>query len=141
MPRGEPAGGTMSRIRDLVVYILIAFAFVGLLIWIANFNVSPDSLVKWGGLTGNTAILFWWVVKQYREHWHKGAFWWTIAGLFLIHTTCFYVILRNVGHWRLAWYLLIFAVEFVPMTVVVDWTMDKSGKRHPRRERGEGTYT
>jgi hypothetical protein len=127
----------MSRIGDLVVYILIGLTVVGLLIWTANYNTAPDSLVKWGGLTGNTALLFWWVVKQYREH--KRLFWWTIAVLFLVHTVSFYVILRKVEHWRMAWYLLICTAELVPMTIVVDRTMAKFGNRHHRRAKGEGS--
>ena len=131
----------MGRIWDLVVYILIGLTVVGLLIWSANYNVSPDSLVKWGGLTGNTALLFWWIVKQNREHWYNRVFWWTVAALFLVHTGSFYMILRNVEHWRMAWYLLICSAELVPMTIVVDRTMAKLGKRHRTRAKGEGNST
>jgi len=128
----------MRRIRDLVLYILIACVIVIAVIastyWAPLQKVSDQSFVKWGGLSGNTMCLFWWAIKQYRRFWRKRVFWWTMVGLLLVHVAIFWVILINVQQWRMAWFLVICTLEVIPIFAVLDWTMRRfrvrRGKNH-----------
>ncbi len=120
----------MRRVWDFVAYILIGLALAAGAYWAAVRNVSDDSLIKWGGLTLNTLAIFWWVIKQSRRFWRKRAFWWTMAALLVVHVAGFSIILINVEHWRMAWFLVICTLEVIPITVVLDWSMGRFGKAH-----------
>jgi hypothetical protein len=106
----------VRRVWDFVAYILIALAVAAGLIWSASYNVSEDSLVKWGGLTINTLAIFWWVIKQSRRLWRNRVFWWTMTGILVIHLATFSVVLINVEHWRMAWFFVICTLEVIPIT-------------------------
>jgi hypothetical protein len=120
----------VRRVWDFVAYILIALAIAAGLIWSTRYNVSEDAFAKWGGLTLNTLAIFGWVIKQYRRFWRKKVFWWAMAGLLFIHVAGFWVILINVEHWRMIWFLVICTLEVVPISAALDWTMDRFGRAH-----------
>ena len=81
-----------------------------------------------------TAALFGWVIKQSRRRWRKRVFWWTIAALLFIHAAAFWVILRNVEQWRMAWFFVICTIEVIPVTAILDWMM----RRNDRRDKTAG---
>jgi len=85
----------MRRIRDLVVYILIACVVVIAAYWASYWQVSQESLVKWGGLSLNTVAIFGWLIMQSRPLWHNRVFWWTVASLPLVHVASFWVISKK----------------------------------------------
>jgi hypothetical protein len=117
----------MRRVRDLSIYILIGVVVATGGYWLALQKVPEDSLVRWGGLGMNTLALFGWVIKQYRRCWRNTVFWVTLGTLLIIHTAVFYLILKNVPQWRLAWYLLTSTAELIPVFATLDWTMDRLG--------------
>jgi hypothetical protein len=111
-PPGDRLGGNTSKLGgamrgnwDLLIYILIGAAVAFGAYWAAVDNVSDQSLVKWGGLALNTSVLFGYAIKQYWRFRRSTVFWEFIGTLLIIHTLIFYLILRNVHQWRLAWFL------------------------------------
>jgi hypothetical protein len=58
-----------------------------------NILPSGPSFEKWGGLAGNTIILFGWVIKQERRLWSNRVFWATLGALLAIHVGAFYAVL------------------------------------------------
>jgi hypothetical protein len=116
----------------LIVAIMVAMgaAIAAGTLWAVNHRVSDDSLVKWGGLALNTLAIFGWVIKQSRRRWRNRVFWWTLTGILVMHLATFWVILINVEHWRMAWFLVICTLEVIPITAVLDWSMDRFGGAH-----------
>jgi hypothetical protein len=120
----------MRRSRDLVVYVLIGGSIGFALYEAAIYRVSEDFLVKWFGLAFNTLVLFAWVIQRCRRFWRDNVFWWTITSLFFVHISCFWVILRIVKHWHLAYFLVMYLVEVPLIATVLDWTTNRFGKRY-----------
>ncbi|SRR5258708_4185039 len=125
---------TTRRLLDFVLYLLIAFLVAAGAYWTVVLKVSDDFFVKWFGMSVFTAALFGWVIKQSRRRWPKRVFWWTIAALLFIHAAVFWVILRNVEKWRMAWFFVICTIEVIPMTAILDWIM----RRNDRRDKTAG---
>ena len=119
----------MRRLLDFAIYILIGILVVVIGYWLALRDISEDSLVRWGGLSLNTAALFGWVIKQNRRFWRKRAFWATILILFLTHTAIFYVILRIAPQWRMAWFFLLCTAEVIPISLVLNNLMQRARAR------------
>ena len=120
---------TTRRVLDFLLYLLIAFLVAAGAYWTVVLKVSDDFLVKWFGMSVFTAVLFGWVIKQSRRRWRKRVFWWTIAGLLFIHAAAYWIILRNVEQWRMAWFFVICTIEVVPITVILDWMMRRTDRR------------
>jgi hypothetical protein len=120
---------TTRRVLDFILYLLIAFLVAAGAYWSAFLKVSEDLLIKWVGMSVFTAALFGWVIKLSRRRWRKRVFWWTIAALLFIHTVAFWVILRNVEKWRMAWFLVICTIEVIPVTAILDWMMRRNDRR------------
>jgi hypothetical protein len=104
------------RVRDLVIYILIAIALAAGLVWYATVSGpnGADLFGRWGGLAINTAILFGYLVKDSRRSWHAPNFWrFTITMLF-IHLLVFTWILLQIHEWKVLWFFLMYPIE-VPL--------------------------
>jgi hypothetical protein len=96
-----------SRVRDFVLYIAIGFAFVGVLIVVAQKGVSHDAYIRWGGLALNTAILFGYFIADSRQFFRRWQFWALTAVLLSVHLAGFIVVLTHVAEWKLLWFLVI----------------------------------
>lgn len=113
-----------------VIVALAGAIFVATAAWCAYHHVTGQSFTKWGGLTINTLGLYGWVVKQCRRFWRNEVFWWTILALVLVHTACFWVILRDVEQWRLAYFLAMYPIELPLIARALDWTTTRFGRGH-----------
>jgi cytochrome bd-type quinol oxidase subunit 2 len=118
----------LAAIVLLMGAILVALAHEGVI-----HHVSDQFVVKWGGLVLNTLALFGWIVKQCRAFWHSKVFWYTIVGLLIVHSVCFWVILRNVQEWRIVWFLAMYPVEVPLIARVLDWSKDQFGDGRSKR--------
>jgi cell division protein FtsW (lipid II flippase) len=131
--RGQSLAYTLLGYIVLAVIIILVFAIVAATVYWSAFHVSDESLANWGkwaGFAAWTAVLFGYVMKQRRRLRSNHLFWSTLAGLLFVHTAGFSVILRNVEHWRMVWFLLIWPVEFALIATTLTWMMDRFGNRH-----------
>lgn len=94
-----------SRIRDFVLYIAIGFAFVGVLIVVAETGVSQDAYIRWGGLFFMSALLFGYFISNSGQFLREKRFWALTAVLLLVHLAGFIVVLSYVDEWRLTWFI------------------------------------
>jgi len=120
----------MRRNWDLVIYILIGCVVAFGAYWAAVQNVSDEALVKWGGLALNTSVLFGYAIKQYWRFRRSTVFWAVMGSVLIIHTLIFYLLLRNVHQWRLAWFLIMYPIELPLITVILDSAMRRFGRQH-----------
>jgi len=96
---------------EIVLVIVAGIALAAALLFYAAVGPFPwMPSVRWWGLAGTTALVFWAVVKQFRHHWHQLSFWVEVAGLLAIHLSAYTALLLRVPEWRLLW--------FVPLSVV-----------------------
>lgn len=122
-------GPTMRHVRDFAIYIAIALG-IGLgLIYLAatGVQISGEVFIKWGGLAGNTAILFGYFVADSKAVWQRRCFWALIFGLLCVHTAIFCTILLHVSTWKLLWFLIMY-LEFPGFMLIRDKLFGPSGK-------------
>jgi len=55
-------------------------------------------------------------------------FWYTMAGLFVVHVAGFWVLLINVEHWRMAWFFVLCTLEVIPISAALNWSMVRFGR-------------
>ncbi|HEV2134550.1 MAG TPA: hypothetical protein VGR47_09805 [Terracidiphilus sp.] len=94
-----------SRVRDYVVYILIAFAFLGMVFLIEG-RWGHDAFIRWGGLAGFTAVLFGYFITDSRQYFRERRFWILTAVLLSVHLTVFAFVLTHVEEWKLMWFMV-----------------------------------
>ena len=121
----------------LIFLILVVAAFVlgGMLYYLVigtGALPSHDSIVKWTGLIMFTPMIFGYVIKHGRPHWHTGAFWITNAGLLALHIACFLVLFRFVHDWRMFWFCVICTLE----TPLIESLADRIVSHIRRRPQG-----
>lgn len=99
----QRAGHIRSRVRDYVLYVAIAFAFLGAVFAVES-ERGHEALIRWGGLVGFTAVLFGYFVSESRQFFRERRFW-TMTAIFLVlHLAAFTILLTHVEEWRLMWF-------------------------------------
>jgi hypothetical protein len=138
--RSSPSSGYGSpsmprRIRDLVVYLLIAIAVAVGIVWYAYASDGSGnaSISRWGGLLLNTAILYGYVLKESRPFWHAWGFWMALVLGLSLHTLVFVVVLQHVEHWSVLWFLFMYPVEIPVLAIVFDWAVHVTGAKPRHR--------
>lgn len=102
----QPASHRLrGRVRDYVLYIAIAFAFLGA-VFVVEGKWGHEAFIRWGGLTGFTAGLFGFFVKESREYFRERRFWMLTAVLLAVHLTAFAIVLTHVEEWKLMWFMV-----------------------------------
>jgi cell division protein FtsW (lipid II flippase) len=129
-------GRTAKRVRDFAAYLIIALAVGFGLIWFAyhSHGTNDDSIVKWGGLSLNTAILYGYVVKDGRRFWRNWGFWVATVSVLILHLLLFIAILQRVDHWGALWFIPVYPIELAILSMACDWGVQLSGKP-PRRHK------
>lgn len=94
-----------GRVRDYVLYVAIAFAFLGA-VFVVEGKWGHEAFIRWGGLTGFTAALFAFFVKENREYFRERRFWMLTAALLVVHLTAFAIVLTHVEEWKLMWFMV-----------------------------------
>jgi hypothetical protein len=80
----------------------------------AETDWPADEVSKWLGLTFASAILFGSTIRAYTRHAREILFWAVLAVLLCLHLLLFFWVVRTVGQWRLAWWII-----GVPLEVVI----------------------
>ncbi len=102
-----------SRLRDLLVYLVIALV-IGLgIVWYAYSGPPRDSnvIARWGGLIVNTAILFGYMINDSRRSWHAPTFWVLAVSMLIVHLAAFSFILVRAEEWKVIWFLVMYPIE------------------------------
>lgn len=92
-----------DRVRDYLLYIAIAFAFIGMVFFVQT-RWGHDAYIRWFGLIGFTAGLFGFFLEDSRELFRVRRFWEVTAVLLMVHLLVFAAILTHVEEWRLPWF-------------------------------------
>jgi hypothetical protein len=104
---------TLKRIRDFAVYIAVGILFSLSVVWYSftSNGSGTETIGKWVALTGTTLILFCYAVRTHRRFMSQASFWLVILALLVVHLSVFIVILENVEHWKVLWFVLAYPVE------------------------------
>jgi hypothetical protein len=92
-----------SRVRDYVLYVLIAFAFLGITFVIED-KWGHDAFIRWGGLAGFTLGLFGYFASDSRQYLRLRQFWALTAILLAVHLAGFVILLTRLDEWQLMWF-------------------------------------
>lgn len=127
----KSSGTSSSRVLDFAIYVAIACAIGGGIIWFANRSdgTKNDNIARWGGLIVNSLILYGYFVKQSRPYWRAWGLWLAISSVLTIHILVFAAIFERVEHWKVGWFLLMYPIELPVLAIVSDWAIHvTSGK-------------
>jgi hypothetical protein len=94
-----------NRVIDYVLYIAIAFAFIGTT-FVVQTKWGHDAFIRWFGLVGFTLGLFGYFLQDSREFLRVRRFWQITAALLALHLVAFAAVLSNVSEWRLPWFIV-----------------------------------
>jgi hypothetical protein len=106
-------------LRDLMLEVLIALvAVTGGIIYVAR---HPKANQHWEiiALTGNTAIIFGFLISWFRHAWKRSVFWMTLAVFLLGHTATYVFVLGRVENWPLAYYVALNPIELALFTPIL----------------------
>jgi apolipoprotein N-acyltransferase len=101
----QRAAHIRSRVRDYVLYVLIAFAFLGM-VFVVEGTWGHDAFIRWGGLAGFTSGLFGYFINESRQYFRERRFWTLTAILMAVHVTAFAIVLTHVEEWKLMWFMV-----------------------------------
>lgn len=115
------------RLRDLGLYVLIALVVgLGLLLYLPHSQTSDEeAITKWGGLAGNTLILFGYTISRHKPLRRIHSFWISLAVLLALHVSIFIFLLLQVAHWKILWFVAMYPIEAPLIDTVVFWATDR----------------
>ena len=94
----------------------------------AFFFIFPsDESQKWLGLALNTPVLFGYSISSYWRM--RGRWWfWALFSLLVVgHVTFFVIVLKQVRHWPLIWFALLYAPESLVIDTSVSFVRRRLG--------------
>jgi len=115
----QPAGRRIrDRIRDYVLYVAIAFAFLAAVFAVEG-KWGHEAYIRWGGLIGFTSVLFGGFISESGQFFRRWQFWAVTALLLAVHLTAFAIVLTHVEEWKLMWFMVM-VFEFPVLTFFRD---------------------
>jgi hypothetical protein len=124
-----------GRIRDFGLYIFISVAIAAaVLIYLPYSHPSDeDAIAKWGGLAGNTLILFGYTIAQHRHLRRTFSFWVCLIILLFVHLSILIPVLWRVDHWRIVWFVPMYLIEAPLVDFVAAWVTRRFLRTGPSR--------
>jgi cell division protein FtsW (lipid II flippase) len=124
-----------KRLRDLGLYILIGLVVaVGLLLYLPHSQTSDEeAITKWGGLAGNTLILFGYTISRHKPLRRVQSFWATLIALLIVHLAIFVPLLLRVEHWKVLWFVAMYPIETPLIDMAVYWATDRFPRARLKR--------
>jgi len=131
-----------QRARDFVIYIMVGLAVAVGTVWYGfHFKThKTETLGKWIGFSGITAILFGYAIRAHWRALRQGWFWTVpcpsraalreISLLFSVHLVGFIFVLRLTQHWPLLWFIFVYPIE----NFLLVWVLSASSGLWRRRE-------
>lgn len=127
------------RLRDLGLYVLIGLAItVGLFLYLPHSGASDEeAITRWGGLAGNTLILFCYAISRHKPLRKAHSFWIALAALLVLHLLVFIPLLLSVEHWKILWFIAMYPIETPLIDKAVFWATDRFPRTMLKRSRRE----
>lgn len=105
-----------GRVRDLVLYVVIAIGIVGSVLVYADLRHrnggAPGLPLKWLGFVGNTVLMFGYVIHANRLRWRSSKFWTWLGALLSLHTVAAVAVLLRVSDVPLIYYIVLMPLEY-----------------------------
>jgi tellurite resistance protein TehA-like permease len=117
-----------SRVRDLILYLLISLTVVAAVIGYAESGLNWNAFMKWGVLALFTAFLLYQLIKMGRPLWREKAFWALTAAFLSIHLLGFALLLNRVENFKPVWFALIIFAEFRAFSLGLRWMIEHKAK-------------
>jgi hypothetical protein len=116
-----------NRLRDLGIYAAIGVVLVvGLLLYLPRSQPSDEqNITKWGGLAGNTLILFGYTISRHKHLRRTRSFWASLVALLVAHLLVFVLLLLSVDHWRILWFVAIYPIETPLIEMAIIWATER----------------
>ena len=122
MPMKKRAQG--NKLRDLSLYLLIAFGILGLLFLYGVYEVRTGGNgqlpLRWIGLVLQTAVTFGYPVAGLRPLWRRRGLWVALGVMLAAHVVVFIAVLRCVRQWPLIYFVPVSYVEYAAILRVID---------------------
>ncbi|HVA63156.1 MAG TPA: hypothetical protein VNF74_05480 [Terriglobales bacterium] len=96
------------RALDLLYCVLTALVIIAVMM-ATGFEWGADVIIKWDGLAGYSALLFWALLAGEREQKRTAAFWGFVFLFALAHTAGWVLLLRAIPEWKILWFCVVFA--------------------------------
>lgn len=101
------------RIRDISVEVTIALLFLAVVLYgAAHSPLDGETVFRWFGLAGITAIAFGYPLRDFRKYWKRRRFWFAWTALLILHLAGYIGLLLTVKHFGTLWYVIITAAEW-----------------------------
>lgn len=89
---------------DYVLYVAITFGFA-LVVFLIENTWGHEALIRWGGLTGFTSMLFGYFITSSRRFLRQWPFWVLTLALLGVHVAAFVAVLVRINEWKLMWFV------------------------------------
>jgi hypothetical protein len=97
-----------TPLRDLALYVAIAFVIGIVVIFLAQTDLSHEAYIKWGGLAVNTSALFGYFIADSRQWFDRRSFWLLSSASLLLHLGAFVAVLTHISQWKLVWFMVMY---------------------------------
>ena len=124
-----------SRLRDYVLYVLIALAIVAVTGFLALSNIDQKTFNLWTSVALFTAVLFGAFIAANRSLFRTRSFWLLTIGLLLLHLTIFSVLVIRVTQWRPIWSAVMFLEAPLLTFLRMKFVGHETGRRTDKRPR------
>lgn len=125
---------TKSRLRDLVLYLLIGLGVAAFALIYASHAAKAGGTgelpLRWLGLAGETAVVFGYLLRTMRPYWGVGRFWAGFSGFLCVHLAACAALLLRMDHFGLLWFVFIGYGEWVVLAYLMDFLL--RGISNPR---------
>jgi hypothetical protein len=92
--------------------------------------------VRWVGLVLFTALLFYTLLGDFRDHWRSAKLWAGLAALLIVHIAAYAWLLTVAEAWGLLWFVPLTLGEYSGATYLLSqWIDDRGPVEIPRRFR------
>ena len=106
---------SLRRLRDLLLYVAIGFAFVWLGFYQAKTAQTPGLPLKWLGFAGMTALVFGDAIQSARNRWRSARFWLVLTAFFVVQSCVGIVLLSRMAAVPLIVYVLLTPLNYLAL--------------------------
>jgi hypothetical protein len=111
---------TSKRVLDFILCVVTGTIIATLALWATiSADLSHEAFITWVPFVGNTALIFGFTVYYHRAFLRRVSFWGLICALLLVHTFVVLAVLRIVGYWQIAWWMVGVLPELILLHIVI----------------------
>jgi peptidoglycan/LPS O-acetylase OafA/YrhL len=128
-----------SRLRDFVLYVVIALAIAAVGVFLGLSNVDQRTANLWTALVLFTAVLFGAFIAANRSLLRTRSFWVLTIVLLTLHLTVFSTLVIRVTQWRPIWSAVMFLEAPLLAYLRMKFVGPEKGRRHDPRPHPSGS--